>query len=203
MLAFARGTLPEGDFRILFEVYYPRLLRFFSLKTDCLPQDAEDLTQEVFRRVYSQQGKLTDLEVENGFDRWLFTVASRVFSNWNRDRNAVRRRHVEESLDRDPEPSHLLGQVLLSEQSPENSPFTYAVAREQVEAVSRALRELPPRMRSCWVHYYVHERSVKDIARIMGIEANTVKSQLHQGRERLRAALQSLFDAPPFEDREP
>lgn len=54
----------------------------------------------------------------------------------------------------------------------------------------RAVRALPARQSQIIALHYVDDRSVDDIASILGIAAGTVKATLHQARKSLAAALQ-------------
>ncbi|WP_250002145.1 SigE family RNA polymerase sigma factor [Actinoplanes sp. M2I2] len=57
------------------------------------------------------------------------------------------------------------------------------------EAVRRALRELPPRMRAAVVFRYFHGLDVAETAHALECSEGTVKSQTARGLERLRAVL--------------
>lgn len=57
-------------------------------------------------------------------------------------------------------------------------------------AVEQALTHLPARMRAAVMLYYIHDMSVEETARIMGVAAGTVKAHLHTGRTRLRRLLE-------------
>jgi len=62
----------------------------------------------------------------------------------------------------------------------------------------RALRQLPPRMRTCVTLRYVDDLANKDIAQTIGCSVKTVENQLRIGRGRLRLLLAS----EGFEDKE-
>ena len=200
---FARDTADEGEFELLFRTYYPRLRGFFAVKSECTLADAEELTQTVLRRASRHRGQLQEIADASDFDRWLFTIAANLLRNWNRDRQAVRRRRVEESLDQAPDPSQLLARALREGGFREGDPYAACLEKEQLAAVANALRTLPDRMRRCAVHVFVHQRTLKETAEIMGIEVGTVKSQLHQARTKLRELLGPQFGPPELKDEGP
>ena len=197
---FAAGTLPDTGFRLLFDTYYPRLTSFFRAKSRCSPADAEELTQETLKRVYRHHGRLREIcEIEQ-FQVWLFEVAANVLRNWLRDRRAEKRRGIEQSLDVEEQAMSLLAEVARAGSWPASDPLTRLLDREQVSLVARAIRELPDKMQRCVRLFYGDGLRVKDIATVTGVQVNTVKAQLHQGRNRLRELLGSLFDDPRTED---
>ena len=53
----------------------------------------------------------------------------------------------------------------------------------------RAVAALPTRMRAAVCLHYLADLSVADVADALGISAGTVKSSLHDARQRLRVSL--------------
>jgi RNA polymerase sigma-70 factor (ECF subfamily) len=53
-----------------------------------------------------------------------------------------------------------------------------------------AVADLPPKQRAAVALYYLEDRSVEDIAEILGVAVNTAKSHLHLGRQALAARLE-------------
>lgn len=157
--------------------------------------EAEDLAQEVFLRVYRTRAKYTP---KAKFSTWLFTIANNLALNALRDRQ--RRPHV--SLDlRDSGP---LG-PRPTEQFAANrdSPPTQQVQQDELAAVvRRALDGLNDRQRVAVVLNKFEDMGYAEIADVMGLSAKAVKSLLSRARCRLREALQAYIymdgDPPPF-----
>ncbi len=57
-----------------------------------------------------------------------------------------------------------------------------------------AVRRLPRRQAQCVALHYLEDRSVADIARVLGIGEATVRVHLHRGRSTLAAALHEQLD---------
>ncbi|QXC59974.1 sigma-70 family RNA polymerase sigma factor [Aquihabitans sp. G128] len=59
-----------------------------------------------------------------------------------------------------------------------------------------AVRALPERQAACVALHYLEDRSVAEIAEVLGCRAGTVKVHLHRGRQALARQLAALADAP-------
>jgi RNA polymerase sigma-70 factor (ECF subfamily) len=57
------------------------------------------------------------------------------------------------------------------------------------ERATRALQDLPEQMRRCFILRFDQQLRYREIAAVMQISIQTVKSHLHQARERLKAIL--------------
>jgi RNA polymerase sigma-70 factor (ECF subfamily) len=85
-------------------------------------------------------------------------------------------------------PSPVIPFVPLGDHEPEAAdPFASALARD---AVGRALRLLGPDQRAVVVLHYWNERSVVEIARILGVPSGTVKWRLRAACRRMRPELE-------------
>jgi RNA polymerase sigma-70 factor (ECF subfamily) len=128
--------------------------------------EAEDAVGEAVARAWSGFDSLRD---EERFGPWL----TRIVVNICRDR--LRRRRV-------------IPFVPLGNHEPEGAdPFASALARD---AVGRALRLLGPDQRAVVVLHYWNDRSVAEIARILGIPSGTVKWRLRAACRRMRPELE-------------
>jgi RNA polymerase sigma-70 factor (ECF subfamily) len=138
--------------------------------------DAEDVSQEVFVRVYKALGAFRG---ESSFRRWLYTIAVNVL----RSHGARRRRQQtvwDESGARDSVPFD------------PPDPKEFEVAWMVRDAVERALDDLPEPLRVAVTLRDVHGLDYRDIAETTGVPIGTVESRIFRARQRLRAALGSL-----------
>ena len=139
------------------------------------PHIAEDAAQDAFLAAWLKLDRLNDPEK---FGVWVRRIAKNCAKNMAvRFRNYLSLDDVDNidsfcSDDGDPE------QMLLSE--------------EEARLMRRGLRKLPDRARQViYLHYY-ENCSAEDIAELMGISVGTVKSQLHDGRRKMRKELCSM-----------
>jgi RNA polymerase sigma-70 factor, ECF subfamily len=137
--------------------------------------EAEDAAQETFVRVYA---KLHTYHPDKKLSSWVLSIAS----HYCIDR--LRRRHGE-ALSLDDEE---VATVLPSRQTgPEES----ALRNEARDEVQAAVNRLEPAYRVPLILRYWHDLSYTEIAEVMGLTVQAVKSRLH------RARLQMIEEAAP------
>ncbi|MCY3738210.1 MAG: sigma-70 family RNA polymerase sigma factor [Gemmatimonadaceae bacterium] len=131
------------------------------------PADAEDAVQTAFIRLHRGIGRFRG---ESGIGTWLM----RILINACHDTLRARKRRFEL-------------------QPAEPAPGPGPDLRLQLE---EAILTLPGRMRACFVLYAVEGFPQKEIAEMLRIREGTVKAQIFQARERLRAILTDEEDSP-------
>lgn len=145
--------------------------------------DAADLAQEVFVRVYQHRASFRPAA---RFSTWLYSIAT----NLVRDRFRHRARHPQVSLDAETgEDGKSLGSVL-TERRP--TPSEAAQADERAAAVRRAVTQLPEDLRTPLLLAEFEERSHAEIGAILGCSAKAVEMRLYRARQRLRELLGAL-----------
>ena len=158
------------------------------------PDEAEDLAQEVFLRVYRTRKKYTP---KAKFSTWLFTIANNLALNALRDR---KRRPV---LPLDIHESGPLGPRPTENSAPGRDvpPAHNLQQKELAEVIRRALDDLNERQRVAIVLNKFEDMNYADIADVMGLTTKAVKSLLSRARAKLREALQGYIymDAQPPE----
>jgi RNA polymerase sigma-70 factor (ECF subfamily) len=149
--------------------------------------EAEDLAQEVFLRVYQSRARYTP---RAKFSTWLFTIANNLALNSLRNR----KRHPTLPLEsRDPAasgpvPTHHPG----DHRDP--PPAHHLDQEELAAAVRRALDGLQERQRVAVVLNKFEDMNYADIAEVMGLSTKAVKSLLSRARANLRQALRGYVD---------
>ena len=147
--------------------------------------EAEDLAQEVFLRVYRTRTRYTP---KAKFSTWLFTIANNLALNALRDRK--RRKHFPlDASESGSQPSNVVAS--------RDVPPTHHLQQVELAAVIRkALDDLNERQRVAVVLNKFEEMGYAEIAEVMGLSAKAVKSLLSRARSRLRDALKPYIDAP-------
>ena len=131
--------------------------------------DAEDLCQEVFERLWTQAPAWRD---DAKLTTWLYRVTSNLALNYHqRDQQ----RHV---LDDG------LVEFIVDSAAPEES-----VGDDDNAEVFDALQSLPDNQRTVMAFRFYQDVSVKDIAVIMGLSAKAVESLISRAKQQLRTRL--------------
>jgi RNA polymerase sigma-70 factor (ECF subfamily) len=156
------------------------------------PDEAEDLAQDVFLRVYRTRHKYTP---KAKFATWLFTIANNLALNALRDkkRRPVVPLEQQDSAASGPWPA---AQVPAGRDVP---PTQHLQQQELAAVVRRALDGLNDRQKMAVVLNKFEDMNYAEIAEVMGLTTKAVKSLLSRARGRLREALQSYIymDAVP------
>ena len=154
--------------------------------------EAEDLAQEVFLRVYRTRKKYTP---KAKFSTWLFTIANNLAMNALRDR---KRRPVL-PLDLSQSSSTNPGVGRNSAPSRDEPPAHNLQQQELAAVIRTALDGLGERQRVAIVLNKFEDMNYADIAEVMGLTTKAVKSLLSRARTKLREALQGYIymDAEP------
>jgi RNA polymerase sigma-70 factor (ECF subfamily) len=158
------------------------------------PDEAEDLAQEVFLRVYRTRQKYTP---KAKFATWLFAIANNLALNALRDR---RRKRV---VSLDPPDPNASGPWQTDQLvSDRGQPPTQNLQQVELAAVIRqALDQLNDRQRMAVVLNKFEDLNYAEIAEVMGLTTKAVKSLLSRARSRLRECLMPYVymdgEAPP------
>ncbi len=183
---FRGGVDVEPNFRRIFDFYYRPVNAFFRRRTFS-PEEADELTQETFLRVYN---KIEQFRGEAPFEAWLWQIAANLF------RKSVARRHTQKragetvSLEGDDENSS--PDVYLQDKNVA-SPLDGILEAEERREMRTAIEDLPEQMRKCIKLRVFQDLSYKEIAVVMRLSPQTVKTHLFQARRHLRERLGAYF----------
>lgn len=144
---------------------------------------AEDLTQEVFLRVYRARERYTPAAK---FSTWLFTIANNVASNARRTLARRREVHVESSRSGSLSADPLAQMALAASGQMPNRQLDHSETRGIVRA---AVANLNERQRMAVLLSKFEDMSYADIAEVMKLSPQAVKSLLSRARGSLRDAL--------------
>lgn len=176
MLAFQKGEL--SAFEALLRRNYRNVLNFtyrFMGRRDI----AEDLTHEVFLRVYQNSA---GYEPRSRFRTWLYTIAKNLCLNELR-----RKSHRMQSLD---EPGLQEGEQL-PKAIPDQPlpPEDRLIRKERIAAVRAAIDELPENQRIAVILRRYDDFSYEQIAATLDTSEKAVKSLLSRAKENLKKKL--------------
>ena len=179
----------EGDVRAFEQLLlrhrrpvYLFVLRFVGMYNTAL---AEDLTQETFLRVVKHA---SSYERQARFTTWLYTLARNLCVDSLR-----RYKHRKaQSLD---QPVGEEGATLLERTADDGPMVDRRVIGHELQArLQQAVAGLPEDQREVFLMREVADLQFKEIAAIVGIPENTVKSRMRYALEKLREALDDYQD---------
>jgi len=150
--------------------------------------DAEDLTQEVFIKMYKT---LSSYDADRGaFMTWVTTITRNLLVDHFRRTKLER---VTDSLDTTS--SDHEDAMPLSEQLPDHSPppDSKVQSRETREAVHLALQRLSPELREAVILRDLQDMDYREIAAVLRVPEGTVKSRINRGRAELARLLQRTY----------
>lgn len=174
----------DGDrsaYTALVEMHRHRV--FFLARDLCgNGEDAEDLAQEVFVKLYR---KLNSFKGSARLSTWLHRVTLNTYIDSRRSRAwKEKKQTIEWDPPRERRGSYHPGDV--------TAPEAMVLGVQVLGQVEDALESLSPRERAAFVLRHFRDTPVREIARSMGVREGTVKSLLFRGVRKLQTALAHL-----------
>jgi RNA polymerase sigma-70 factor (ECF subfamily) len=165
-------AIAAGDkhaLQVLYGRHHVKVYRF-ALRFLRDESTAEDMVSEVFIDVWRQADRF---ERRCQVSTWLLAIAR------NKAFTALRSRHAE-ALD---------DTTAATLEDPANDPELELQAKDRSNVLRRCLTQLSPEHREMIDLVYYHEKSINEVAEIVGIPLNTVKTRTFYARKRLSELL--------------
>lgn len=150
------------------------------------PHDAEDLTQEVFLKIY---GNLAAFDLAKGsFPTWITTLTRNLLVDHFR---RSRQQRITDSMDANWDGGEDQQGSPLSERisDPGPTPHEQAARKELEKMVQQALTQVSPELREAVILRDLQDMDYKEIAQVLRIPEGTVKSRISRGRAELARLL--------------
>jgi RNA polymerase sigma-70 factor (ECF subfamily) len=157
----------------------------FGMKMCGDPDDAKDVLQDT---LLAMARGVRDFRGESSLATWLYTVA-RSFCIKKRRRSKFAPGKVE-SLETG------AGVEVKRLAAPSNDPAEALEGKRMEEALDQAISSLDPKYREVLVLRDVEGLTAREVAEVLGIGVDAVKSRLHRARLAVRAALSPLLGVP-------
>jgi RNA polymerase sigma-70 factor, ECF subfamily len=140
--------------------------------------EAEDLTQEIFLKVFRSLGTF---DRRANFQTWLISVSRNLcidrYRSGRRDREVFARE---------------VDAATVQAESAGPSPQARVETQDRIGLLREALRGLSPALRTAVLLRDIHELSYQEIADRLGIAEGTVKSRINRGRAELARQIERL-----------
>jgi RNA polymerase sigma-70 factor, ECF subfamily len=163
------GAAPAVDFNTVYAAFYARILRYLTRLVG--PDEAEDVSQEVFSKVSRSLG---DFRGES-LSSWVYRIATNAATDRRRQMAA----HPSIAEDED---------VALPDTA--DSAEQQAIRGEMSECVRDLTNELPDSYRTVLVLSEIEGLKDAEIAEVVGTTVQAVKIRLHRARIRLRQTME-------------
>jgi RNA polymerase sigma-70 factor (ECF subfamily) len=165
----------NGDISAFEEIvsFYEKMIFNYSLRIVKNKEDAKDITQNTFVKVFTHR---KSIDVDKNLKTWIFTIATNTaydFMRWKQRKN-------ETSLEDNLETIEGLE--------------SYNVGEGIVSDVERALEEIDVNYKKTLLLFYQQGFEYKEIADILGIPINTVKTHISRGKEQLKEKLKNYLN---------
>ncbi|HEY3376505.1 MAG TPA: sigma-70 family RNA polymerase sigma factor [Armatimonadota bacterium] len=172
----------HGAFRQLFDRHSPLVYRV-AYRMVGHPEDAADLTQDVFVRAYE---RLSTLQHGQAFQAWV----TRLTVNMVRDHQRRRRIDTTPWDISSPEAEEVIERSLPSSDPPLDQRL---MTHELSQQIQDALLRLSPEHRAVIILHHLENVPVEDMSATLQVPVGTIKSRLARARAELRRRLESYI----------
>jgi RNA polymerase sigma-70 factor, ECF subfamily len=150
--------------------------------------DAQDLTQDVFIKMYRT---LKSYDVERGaFMTWVTTITRNLLVDHFRKTKQERMTDSLDSVATEHEDAMPIGEQIADKGQP---PDARIQSRETGKTVHTALQRLSPELREAVILRDLQDMDYKEIATVLKVPEGTVKSRINRGRAELARLLQRTY----------
>ena len=164
---------------MLVDAYSRKIFNMAFQFTGSQPE-AEDLTQEIFMKVYSS---LVKFDTEKNFTAWLLTLAkNHLIDEYRRTKWEKRNRDDFE-------------EVLMHEPGRGGGVEEGAVEEENRKVLWQGLNRLPSEIRMAIILKELQGKKYEEVAEVLHLPLGTVKSRINRGKLMLAKILQERMEA--------
>lgn len=174
------NTRVQADYTAIYQTLYP--YAFFHARRYVSPEDASDIIAIVFLKLWSLPNpEFANLTHVKGFLK--VCIKNACLTHIRSEQNRMKK-------------AEAWGELFEMEQFAKGSgaeDVEYGIHAEKLQRVYEEIENLPLRCRRIFKMAYIERIKNKEIALLLGIAENTVKSQKKQGLKKLRMALVTVF----------
>lgn len=148
--------------------------------------DAQDIYQEVFMRVYKG---LKNFEFRSEFSTWLFRITTNVCISYENKKKRTKHDSLDRNLFTDEESSSTLGDLISGEDNTDRG----ILNKDTKQRVDKAVQTLPPKQKMAFTLKYFDGYKIKEIAEMMNCNEGTVKRYIFNSTGKMRELLKDLI----------
>jgi RNA polymerase sigma-70 factor (ECF subfamily) len=150
-------------------------------------EDAKDIYQEVFLRVYKGIKKF---EFRSEFSTWLYRVTTNVCLTYR----SQKKKYAYTSLDDEPEEEDGNPRSLANTLTDNQTPANEAINSEISTNIEKGLDKLSPQQRLVFTMKHYKGYKIKEISTMMNCSEGTIKNYLFMATQRMREHLKDFMD---------
>ena len=129
-------------------------------------EDAEDVTQDIFLKIYNNMGKFRE---ERNFNSWLLTLSKNYcIDHWRRHKKGVKRVDLDDGLIKD-----------------DVTPEERVIKNQDVVSLRKKIAVLEPDLRMLLIMRDIQEFSYQEISDSLKLPLGTIKSRINRARVKL------------------
>jgi RNA polymerase sigma-70 factor (ECF subfamily) len=150
-------------------------------------QEAEDIVQETFLRVYTN---LDRYDENQKFSTWIYRIATNLCID------RLRKRKPKYSIDAemtDGEGTDWHAMLASKDAGPDEE----LILSETQSNIREAIQTLPDKYKAVVILRYLHDMSLQEIGDVLDMPVTTIKTRVHRGREFLRKKLEAEYGDKP------
>jgi len=160
----------QKKFSKIYDKYINKIYRFVFLKVDS-QETAEDLSSEVFTRVWQSLDKGTNIENPQAF---IYKIARNLITDHYRKNSKIKLVSIENCKEIEDNQPNLEEESLL---------------KSDFNRVKLALNKIKPEYQDIIICHYLDDLSIPEIAKIMNKPKNNIRVTLHRGLKALKREL--------------
>lgn len=168
----------DGDMVAFEQLFQRHQDRIYSVAIRMMnnPEDALDITQEIFLRAYQKIGKF---KFTSAFSTWLYKLATNLCIDELRKRKrSTDTVPLEEAVSK----------------ADINTPEDNAILKDRESQIWKAINSLKDKERAIIVLRDIEGLSYKEISEVFGCSLGRVKSRIHEARQKLKNLLETETD---------
>ncbi len=164
---------------------YEKLVFNTSFKLVQNFNDAEDICQEVFLKVYHS---IHQLRSENDLSGWLFRITYNKSLSFLRKKNPAKANSIN-NIDK-----NFLNESMNSSFIDKNTPAHTLEQKEAAEELFKAIENLPEMQKKAFLLHKFEDHSYKEICEILNLTQASVESLIYRAKANLRKSLLNFFN---------
>ena len=175
----------DGDQEAISELYYATYSKLHAVAVSILKNDADadDIVQDSYIKAFSSLHQLDNAE---RFEPWLCRIVSNRCKDYLKKNKPIL--FSSQNTEDDSEPI----EWTLEDDSKEYDPEAVLISADTRKQIMDLLDSLPDDQRICLVYYVVQEMKISEIAELLEVSENTVKSRINYAKSKMKVKINEL-----------